>query len=45
MILFMALVAGIMLPRGVKSQTKARKDKIAKTADRFGITVFSDSDR
>lgn len=44
-LLISVLVIGAMLPRGVKSQTDARKTKIAKKASQFGIDLFNDVNR
>lgn len=39
-----AFVMGLLFPRSVKNQTKNRKARIAREADRFGISIFDDID-
>ena len=41
-LLLSALIVGAMLPRGVKSQTKARKNRIAAIAKQIGMSIFND---
>ena len=41
-LLLSAFMVGAMLPRGVKSQTRARKNRIPAIAKQSGISIFND---